>query len=499
MPGVPTGRACDGCRKQKKKCDEKQPACSRCIRLKITCVGSGQQRFKFQQDKRFAFAVSSRPQVQKMDSDSPEAISNASEFVSIVAMPTKPEPMHIRLPPDSPTATLTNDLSSLANRFIKTINPSTDLRYNLWWTFGAYLEDIPRRLGTNEALDRSIEALTTAHAGFCSVHRQGATVEALASYAQALKTLRIYLDDRVHARSSNTLCAVMVLLICQLFLGQTTQCWSGHAEGAAQILQARKQCKPRDLFEKKLFLSLRGSVLFEGLFNDRINLTQAEWDDLVTSEFDQNTPEGRILGCLARGPDLMRRGRQILQTGTDATLIRAEILTLYQICQVNLLELKARAIENDVSSVDMTSFSKRAEKAVRDFFYAHYQRTYGVGLVVTLFFNCMLGALVTNAYDGDSVSADATELAEEVLALAERSAIYRPVGAAYLLICLAAAWAATSDPVLKAKVRVALNDYRGDFRMRDPTYLSQELEWTAEHLRLGIPFRINGESYYSGL
>ncbi|KAJ5548181.1 transcriptional regulator family: Fungal Specific TF [Penicillium frequentans] len=499
MPGVPTGRACDGCRKQKKKCDEKQPACSRCIRLKITCVGSGQQRFKFQQDKRFAFAVSSRPKAQTRGSDSPEAISNASDFVTIVAMPTKPEQMNIRLPPCSPTVTLTNDLSSLANRFIKTIKPSTDLRYNLWWTFGMYLEDIPRRLGTNEALDRSIEALTAAHAGFCGVNRQGATVEALTSYSQALKILRIYLDDRVHAQSSNTLCAVMILLICQLFLGHTRQCWSGHAEGAAQILKARKKSKPRDLFEKKLFLSLRGSVLFEGLFNDRISLTQKEWDDLVTSEFDENSPEGRMLGCLAQGPDLMRRGRQVLQVGADVSLIRAEVLTLYQKCNVNLLELKTRAIVNDVSSVDMTSFSKRAEKSVREFFYAHYQRTYGIGLVVTLFFNCMLGALVTNDEEDIVVSSDATELAEEVLALAERSVIYRPVGAGYLLICLAAAWAATNDPMLKAKVMAALNDYREDFRVRDPVNLSHELEWTAEHLRLGVPFRINGESYYSNL
>ncbi|KAJ6095721.1 transcriptional regulator family: Fungal Specific TF [Penicillium sp. IBT 16267x] len=457
------------------------------------------QRFKFQQEKRFAFAVSSRPKVHKGDSDFPEAISNASDFVSIVAMPTKPEQMHIRLPPGSPAATLTSDLSSLANRFIKTINPSTDLRYNLWWTFGVYLEDIPRRLGTNEALDRSIEALTAAHAGFCGVMRQGATVEALTSYSQALKTLRIYLNDRVHAQSSNTLCAVMVLLICQLFLGQTTRCWSGHAEGAAQILKARKQCKPRDLFEKKLFLSLRGSVLFEGLFNDRINLTQKEWNNLVTSEFDENTPEGRLLGCLARGPDMMRRGRQALQAGTDFTLVHAEILTSYQTCHENLLELKIRAVENDISSLDMTSFSKSAEKSVRDFFYAHYQRSYGIGLVVTLFFNCMLGALVMNDGEDDTVSSDATELVEEVLALAERSVIYRPVGAAYLLICLAAAWAATSDPVLKAKVMVALNDYRGDFRVRDPVDLSQGLEWTAEHLRLGVPFRINGESHYSNL
>ncbi|KAJ5759272.1 hypothetical protein N7520_006428 [Penicillium odoratum] len=489
MPGVPTGRACDGCRKQKKKCDEKQPTCSRCIRLKLKCVGSGQQRFKFLQEKRFTVSA---PTVWKRQSYSPETISNASDCVFLVAMPTKPEHIHIRLPPSPPTATMTSVSSSLANRFIKTIDRSTDLRYNLWWTFGAYLEDVPRRLGENEALDRAIETLTAAHAGFCGVNRQGATAEALTKYSQALRMLRVYLDNRVHAQSSNTLCAVMVLLVCQLFLGPTTQYRSGHAEGAAQILKARKQCSPRDLFEKKLFLSLRGSVLFEGLFNDRINLTQKEWDELVTNEFDEHTPEGRILQCLARGPNVMCRGRYILQAGIDPVSIRAEIWPLYQKCKENLLDLKKRAINNDISTVDMAQVSKGAEKFVQEFFYAHYQRTYGIGLVVTLFFNCMLGALGTG---NDGVFFDATELAEEVLALAERSVIYRPVGAGYLLICLSAAWAATSDTVLKAKLLVALNDYQADFRIRDPTHLTHELEWTAEHLRLGVPFGVNGERH----
>lgn len=293
MPGVPTGRACEECRKQKKKvslnlkkshdplivlhtvktinpdytqCDEKQPSCSRCLRLKLQCVGSGQQRFKFQQEKRFTCThvtvhTKSQSSSPARSSESPEVITNASDSVFKVLMPTKPDPIQIRLPPDSPASNPTSDIFSLTSRFIHTIQRTTDLRYNLWWTFGTFLEDVPRRLGANEALDRSVEALAAAHAGFCGLSRTGATVEALTKYSQALRTLRVYLDDRVHAQTSNTLCAVMILLICQLFLGQSNQCWSGHAEGATQILRARKRHKPRDLFEQKLFLSLRGSIV----------------------------------------------------------------------------------------------------------------------------------------------------------------------------------------------------------------------------------------------
>ncbi|KAF3055360.1 hypothetical protein GL218_09636, partial [Daldinia childiae] len=47
MPGVPSYQGCNACLKQKKKCDKAMPSCSRCKRLKISCLGTGNLRFKF--------------------------------------------------------------------------------------------------------------------------------------------------------------------------------------------------------------------------------------------------------------------------------------------------------------------------------------------------------------------------------------------------------------------------------------------------------------------
>lgn len=175
--------------------------------------------------------------------------------------PTQPNLQHIyiHVPPGTPGAVPSNELTALTSAFVRTIKRSTDLRYNLWWSFGSFLEDVPRRLGTNEALDRAVDALTTGHTDFCVTRTP--SLKALIKYSQAPYTLRVYLDDSFHAQSSNTLAAVMILLICQMFLGQLNQCWSGHAEGAAMILKARRHFGPRDPFETKLFLSLRGSVV----------------------------------------------------------------------------------------------------------------------------------------------------------------------------------------------------------------------------------------------
>ncbi|UZP41611.1 hypothetical protein NXS19_009427 [Fusarium pseudograminearum] len=47
MPGVPKSRGCNNCLKQKKKCDQQKPVCSRCARLNIACQGSGERKYVF--------------------------------------------------------------------------------------------------------------------------------------------------------------------------------------------------------------------------------------------------------------------------------------------------------------------------------------------------------------------------------------------------------------------------------------------------------------------
>ena len=209
------------------QCDENQPACSRCIRLNLVCVGSGQQRYKFKHHNQNA-----------------QVVPFSKERKARMA---------------APSMLWSNDFGLMLSAFISSINPLADFRYNLWFNFGIFLEDVPRRLGHSEALDQSAIALTSAHAHFCT--GRAPTVEILAKYSAALRALRVGLNDAKQAHSPNTLCAVRLLLICTSFIGRVGSIWSGHAEGAAHILRARGNFGPRDDFEGKLLLSLRGSVV----------------------------------------------------------------------------------------------------------------------------------------------------------------------------------------------------------------------------------------------
>lgn len=89
------------------------------------------------------------------------------------------------------------------------------MRFNLFWNYGGYMRDIPQRLGYNEALDAAVEAMTSAHLDICA---GGAIIthRTLSLYTEALGALRVCLDNVDKARSPETLCAVMLLLNCQV-------------------------------------------------------------------------------------------------------------------------------------------------------------------------------------------------------------------------------------------------------------------------------------------
>ena len=112
-----------------------------------------------------------------------------------------------------PTQPLSNDFSVFTSSFIKTIDPDKTFQYQLPLSFGDFLLDIPRRLGTNEALDAASAALDKAYRRYCS--GMPTKAEVFAAYGKAIRALRLCLDDPVKARSPETLAAVMVIQIFQ--------------------------------------------------------------------------------------------------------------------------------------------------------------------------------------------------------------------------------------------------------------------------------------------
>ena len=89
----------------------------------------------------------------------------------------------------------------------------TDLRFDLCWTYGAIFKEIPKRLGTNVALDASVAAVTSV---FSSLNLVRKPPETFAQYGNALRALKKCLEDPIAIQSSSTVCAIYLIWICQV-------------------------------------------------------------------------------------------------------------------------------------------------------------------------------------------------------------------------------------------------------------------------------------------
>lgn len=115
----------------------------------------------------------------------------------------------------SPSRPPSNTTSLVAGGFISALRVS-DIRFELS-VYGDFFNDIPRRLGVNEALDASVAAMSTA---FETIQTRQRPAEVYAQYGKALRALRISLNDSTKAESPETLCAIWLILICQVRPGR---------------------------------------------------------------------------------------------------------------------------------------------------------------------------------------------------------------------------------------------------------------------------------------
>lgn len=87
-----------------------------------------------------------------------------------------------------------------------------DIRYGLW-LYGNFLEDIPRRLGSNSALDTAVDLLTTTSS---VLHTKTVSVEMQHKYLEALAALRTTLEGSAEFEAADILCAVHLVIISQV-------------------------------------------------------------------------------------------------------------------------------------------------------------------------------------------------------------------------------------------------------------------------------------------
>ncbi|KAK4208624.1 hypothetical protein QBC37DRAFT_431720 [Rhypophila decipiens] len=414
MPGVPTSRGCDACRQQKKKCDQLRPLCSRCARLHIPCIGSGQRRYKFlgrttAPDQRLAFSSSRQPPTSKDVQKMQLLLTNI------------------------PTASPSNITFLDATRFISALQV-TDVRFDLR-IYGPFFVELPRRLGRNSALDASVRALSVS---FPAVQTHRYTSDMYKAYGEALGCLRAALGDAATAGSVETLCAVYLIVICQGWIGRGGDFFPSHGEAIAHMLNAAAAAKNtdwRDQFAAEVANTLLVIVLLESFSNHRINLNPILW-----------APGSQSIARPSREPYFTNSS-----TGTDGVEclripVLASISSYVRDVRGNIAGIRSTyygPLQRDLARMKFLLSDPATCRDTPRHVHARRQTRYGTVLLLGLMANWALSVYdrddTTNttattvgdvdAGGGADLENEANYLVDEVIHLAEEASVYRPLAA----------------------------------------------------------------------
>lgn len=250
----------------------------------------------------------------------------------------------------------------------------------------------------------------------------------------------------------------------------------------AKLLKVRgTQHDPNDPFESLLLLTLRGPVVFEGLWNEQIQFTESQWKELVENHWDNDRrPEGILMRCMAKIPTYILRGRQVLRGETIDPTLAQEVSTVYHQLLQTQKNVRTR-IEDLKRRIPFSGPQAGMLNEICD----ATTRIYTFLLAIVILAGCVLGAIAGFTLELQGVL---NSCASEVISYVPWAQKYRPLGASYMLLSLSMAWAGTNDPALKAKLQEAYIDQSYDFPGdRDIDSIIESLDLGAKKfMRLGV-------------
>ncbi|KAJ6439930.1 transcription factor Cys6 [Purpureocillium lavendulum] len=421
-------------------CDQARPACSRCARLNIACIGCGQQRFKFKDETPNLRAA------DKQLSRRPPATARAATAGALL----------------DPSRALTNPTALTAGAFVSVLE-ITDPRYDLF-CYGTFMNEIPLQLGRHEALDASAEALASC---FSCVHTGNVSTSSIGKYVRALNAVQKCLQNPATAYSGETLCAIYLIMLVQVssprhffdwraltiskgWIGKDDDSFPQHGQAMAHLLGvvvARELNDPRSAV---MLITLTVSVLLESIFNPDIQLEP--WLSTLAEAHRPAAPvqnvEGVVVTCLElQNMSLMT---EILRHPMQHI---SQMRSLYQIVRLDFPGLRKHLLEI-IEPACSGPLEKLPLVLVR--LQTRYQAAYCLLLSMGMTLNGMLRAL--NPYDlllGEEMDTYCAEM----LDLAERAKGRRPFGASHIPLGLLSAWAAVDDESQRPAIRSMIAEY----------------------------------------
>ena len=205
-------------------------------------------------------------------------------------------------------------------------------------------------------------------------------------------------------------------------------------------------------------------------------MTPAEWNDIIVQDLQGHLPEQKICLTIAEVPSLLRRGRKSKLYGIPDDTLVDELLQRLDELRPMLNKFRTRL--NDFES---TPFEPGLT-------HIYFQRIYGLALMPILVLHVMLQGLYAT---DDQLDEEIESLVKETIVLADKSHIYRPFGASYIVLCLVLALSASHNPDDRDTALLQLQEYCCDFPALRRVWRNQALHRVTQHLRMDESYPVS--------
>ncbi|EWG53730.1 hypothetical protein FVEG_12099 [Fusarium verticillioides 7600] len=410
MVGVPSSRGCNSCRKAKKRCDQKQPKCGRCIRLGDECVGSGTRRFKFHQ--------------YKPDTQSTQLIT-------------------------PPTKTPSNDTTRLTAEFISLMEINDD-RFG-FEAYGPYFfADIPRRMGSNSALDTTTSAMI---ASFQAVRlRKTADKKTFSLYGKALRSLQGCLSDD-NQPVMLKLELVLMMMLCQIWIDNKHA--NRHRGVIAYLL--KEAVSQGEILHPGDIRAWCLQAIYAALCDPKVELGSWFWDVAVQDTIMTRPYHyEQSLYCFELGA-----------IGDLPVFLRDPERYLYQLkCYYNILSQERQVMKKLYEEAMVATLPTDASAACRTKAIEYASGHAGLLVQAALICPTLNPFGVLPDYTQDS-----RDICDDAILLAHRCQTFRPCGASYVPELLKLVWASLDDGYRHGELEKLMDEYAED--VQGASYLEE--------------------------
>ncbi|KAH7196413.1 uncharacterized protein B0J16DRAFT_408146 [Fusarium flagelliforme] len=172
----------------------------------------------------------------------------------------------------APAAALSNERTLITGNLVHILNLN-DPAYEIS-TYGSFVVDLPRHVGSSKALDAAISAFVE---GFGTMRNKTAPkVKALDRYVDALGTLREAISEPKQANSLDNMCAIYLIAICQEWLGN---CYDNakHYQVLGNLLENAVQNPSFDPSARPFMHTIFAVVVLESFTNPKVQLGPWFW------------------------------------------------------------------------------------------------------------------------------------------------------------------------------------------------------------------------------